>query len=442
MFLKMLRGALSRQKRKHLLIAFTVGLGVSLATAMLGVMFDVGDKVNQELKSYGANLSVIPKGASILNDLYRFESEGDQSDEKAPAPVDGAADVTNNYIAEDELFKIKMIFWAFNIVDFAPYLSVDVFTGDQKVALTGTWFNKHLSLPTGDEVDTGMTGLKSWWVFDGPPGDDAEPDSVLVGKEAAKMLGLSKGDRFSVSAAPGGPQTSFTVRTIFESGGEDDAKIFAALAPVQTLAGRPGLVQRVEVSALTTPENELARRAAQNPGSLTRLEWDTWYCTAYISSIAYQIEEILPGVRVKPILRVAQSEGAILEKTQLMIILLTALTLLCSALAISNLVTANIMERSVEIGLMKALGATSLGISILILSEILIASFIGGTVGYLVGLALSQLIGLSVFGSTVAVKVVVIPIGVLMVLVVSLLGSLPALRALLRLRPTEVLHGR
>jgi putative ABC transport system permease protein len=125
-----------------------------------------------------------------------------------------------------------------------------------------------------------------------------------------------------------------------------------------------------------------------------------------------------------------------------MIIILTVLTLICSALAISNLVTANVMERSVEIGLMKALGASGLAIAALVLSEILVAAFLGGAAGYLVGLGLAQLIGLTVFGSAVSVKLVVIPIGALMVLLVSLLGSLPALRALLGLRPAEVLHGR
>ena len=39
-----------------LLIAFTIALGASLATGMLNVMMDVGDKVNQELKNYGANI--------------------------------------------------------------------------------------------------------------------------------------------------------------------------------------------------------------------------------------------------------------------------------------------------------------------------------------------------------------------------------------------------
>ncbi|MDR1545556.1 MAG: ABC transporter permease [Deltaproteobacteria bacterium] len=430
MFWKMLKGALWRQKRKHLMIAFTVGLGVSLATALLGVMFDVGDKVNQELKTYGANLAVVPKGSSLMGDLYRLE-DGSESGER----------LENDYILEDDLKKIKMIFWAFNIVDFTPYLTIEVQAGGETVPLTGAWFARHLTLPTGEEVDAGMTSLKSWWKLDGRPGDESDPTGVLVGRAAAAKLGLSPGSKFVVAPA-GGPEVELTVRAVFDSGGEDDEGLFAPLALVQQMAGRPGLVQRAEVSALTTPDNELARRAAQNPGSLSRLEWDTWYCTAYISSIAYQIEEIMPGVRVKAIRRVAQSEGAILEKTQLMMILLTLLTLLCSALAISNLVTANVMERSVEIGLMKALGAGNFDVSLLVLSEMLVAAFAGGLAGYLAGLGLAQLIGLSVFGSTVAVKAVVAPVAALMVLAVTAVGSLPALRALLRLQPTEVLHGR
>ena len=69
MFLRMLKSALLRQKRKVLMIALTMALGVSLSTAMLNVVMDVEDKINQELKTYGANLNVIPRGASMLGDL-------------------------------------------------------------------------------------------------------------------------------------------------------------------------------------------------------------------------------------------------------------------------------------------------------------------------------------------------------------------------------------
>jgi putative ABC transport system permease protein len=431
MFWKMQKGALFRRKGKLVMIALAVGLGVSLATAMLNVMFDVGDKVNQELKTYGANLNVIPRKASLMDELYRLEGSETKVSKQA-----------EKYIAEDDLHKIKMIFWAYNIVDFAPYLETKVNCGDIETSLIGTWFDRHLVLPTGDEVDTGMTRLKTWWDIQGQVGEDNDVTGVLVGEALAAKLGLKVGDEFDVKAPDTMEKATVTVRGIFHSGGEEDNQIFAPMKLSQDLSHRAGLVQRVEVSALTTPENDLARRAAQDPGSLSRKEWDTWYCTAYISSIAYQIEEIIPGTRVKPILQVAESEGAILSKTQFLMLLLTLLAMTCSALAISNLVTANVMERSAEIGLLKALGATNSAISLLILSEIIITAFIGGILGYFVGLGFAQIIGHGVFGSAVNIKVLVIPLSAILVLIVTVLGSLPALRMLLTLRPTEVLHGK
>ena len=85
MFFRMLKGALTRRGNRHAMIALTVALGACVATSMLSVMFNVGDKVNQELKSYGANIVVRPQGAAVLQDLYstqgpaqhRLELRGD-----------------------------------------------------------------------------------------------------------------------------------------------------------------------------------------------------------------------------------------------------------------------------------------------------------------------------------------------------------------------------
>ena len=430
MFWKMIFGALTRQKNRLAMIAFTVALGVSLATAMLNVMFDVGDKVNQELKTYGANLNVVPKGVSMLGEMYDI----DPGEESVKRP--------EQYLKEDDLGKIKMIFWAYNIVDFAPYLETKIMVNGNSVALVGTWFDKHLSLPTGDEVDTGMERMKSWWDVIGAFSKDDEVRGVMVGEALAAKFGVTVGDSFAIAGEDGADAGELTVSAVFHSGGDEDDKIFAPLQLAQEIAGKPGLVQRVEVSALTTPENDLARRAAQDPNSLSRMEWDTWYCTAYISSIAYQIEEIIPEARVKAVLQVAESEGAILQKTQLLMLLLTVLSLVCSSLAISNLVTANVMERSTEIGLLKALGATTVSVVLLLMVEILITAFIGGVLGYFVGFGFAQIIGHTVFGSAVAAKMLVIPLVGVLVVLVTLAGSLPAVRMLLLLRPTEVLHGK
>ena len=70
MFIRMIAKAFARQWKKMAMIAFTIALGASLATAMLSVMMDVGDKISQELKAYGANITVVPKDTSVINDLY------------------------------------------------------------------------------------------------------------------------------------------------------------------------------------------------------------------------------------------------------------------------------------------------------------------------------------------------------------------------------------
>jgi putative ABC transport system permease protein len=122
-------------------------------------------------------------------------------------------------------------------------------------------------------------------------------------------------------------------------------------------------------------------------------------------------------------------------------ILITALSLVGSALGISNLVTASVMERAQEIGLLKAIGAKDRSITGVIIVEILITALIGGVIGYFMGFGFAQLIGQSVFGSAVEMKLKVIPIVAALITLVTMAGSLPAIRMVLRLRPAEVLHG-
>ena len=424
MFWTMVKGALIRQRGRFFLIALTVALGVSLAAAMLNVMFDVGDKVNQELKAFGANITVAPKNASLLNDVYGVGSDSGHKE----------------YLNEEDLGKIKTIFWTNNIVAFTPMLNGTVSVNGQNVNLTGTWFNYHMTLPTGDAFDTGVEEMKSWWQIDGDwPKDNT--DQVLVGQKLAESLQVKTGDTLSYRRADG-TQGQFVIAGIVSGGGNEDNAILASLPVVQQALNLKGKVSEIEVSAITTPENDLARKAAANPERLSQAEREIWYCTAYVSSIAFQIEEVVNNSSARPVRQIAESEGKILYKTQLLMLLITVLSLISAALGVSNLVSANVMERSREIGLMKALGAKNYEVILMILTETLIAGILGGIVGYFIGMGFAQVIGYTVFGSAIANNIIVVPIvGALMVAVI-LLGSVPAIRTLLSLQPASVLHGR
>ena len=425
----MVKGVLLRQKGKMFMIAFTIALGASLATAMLAVMFDVGDKVNQELKTYGANITVVPKEASVVSDLY---------------DVEGASSIPASYLKEDDLPKVKTIFWAFNIVDYAPFMSANVEVDGKDVVMVGSWFNHHMELPTGEALDAGVVSMRSWWDMTSgrwlDESQQGDAEKVMLGSSLAQELGVSAGDTVKLKGSHS--SASCEVVGVFESGDEEDGKIYAPLDFVQKLSDTDGLVSSIEVSALTTPDNELSRQAAKDPTQLTAAQYETWYCTAYVSSICYQLQEVIDGSVAKAVRQVAESEGAILDKTQLLMLLITVLALVGSALGISNLITASVMERSQEIGLLKAVGANDRAVSVLLLVEMIIVAIIGGAVGFGVGYGFAQVIGYTVFNSSIALSPLVIPLVVVLVIVVTLAGSIPAIRTVLRLDPAEVLHGR
>lgn len=403
------------------MIAFTVILGVSLSTAMMNVMLGVGDKVNRELKVYGANITVRHKDAALMNDLYGLSGQG----------------VNDKFLYEEDVLKLKSIFWGFNILDFAPMLDGHAELGDgSDIQLVGTWPEKNTVLPTGEELHTGLKALRTWWEVSGEWLSEDDDDSVMVGHMLAQEKNIRVGDTLSLNSRP------FTVKGIFNDGGNDDSKILMTLPALQAILNLPGKVSTIEVSALTTPDNDLARKAAQNPKSLSPEEYETWYCTAYVSAICHQIQEVIRDGVAKPVRQVAESEGTILNKTTLLMILITILSSIGSALAISNLITASVIERSQELGLLKALGAYNWQIALLVLVEVMMTGLLGGVFGYFLGIGFAQIIGQTVFGSYIEIARMVILIVAVILFFVTLFGSIPAIRYLMALKPTEVLHGK
>ena len=426
--LRLLYRSFTRQLRRRSLIALTVALCASICVAMLGIVLDVGDKLNAELTTYGSNIVVQPKADAVVSNLYETDRDA------APTA----------HLDESAIPKIKTIFWAYNIVDFAATLkgSVKVSSSEGEVddlSVTGTWFNKDLSLPTGETTTAGVTTMRSWWTMEGSwPADDA--DQAVVGSNLAGRLGLSEGDTVTLTTPTG--SRPLTVTGVYTSGDSDDDTLYAPLAVVQELTGHIGQVDQVEVKALTTPENDLSRKAAQNPAILSSADWETWYCTAYASSIAYQIEEAIPGAVAKQVRQVAAVEGNVLEKTQTLMILMTALSLVAAVLAVASLTTASLVERTGEFALLKAIGASSASVNRLILAETAVLGLVGTAVGALVGSGLAQLIGRIVFGSSITMRPMVYVLVVALISLVLLVATASSMRSILKIQPATALHRR
>lgn len=435
-FLRMIRRSLTQEFRKRLLMGLTVLLAATVSTAMLGVVFDVGDKLTDELSAYGANITVRPKSDAVISDLYASSSTS--------TPSSSRTDPTQ-FIHESDLQKMKTIFWAYNILNFAPQLNEHLTVTSAKkqkvddVPVVGTWFNKQLKLNTGEETIVGLRGMRSWWKIDGAWAQDSG-NEAMVGHTFAQEHGVSVGDKLTLSRD--GREQTVTVTGIFTSGDDDDKAIFTSTSVVQDVTNLPDSVNYVEVRALTTPENDLARKVEKSPEAVSKTEWETWYCTAYVSSIAYQIEEVIPGAVAKQVRQVAALQGNVLRKTQAVMIVMTALTLIAAAIAVANLMAAATAERSSEIALRKAIGAKNSEVMRFILAETASICAVGAIIGALLGTAVAQGIGHIVFNAGIAMRPMVFVLVIVLLAITILAASLSALRAILNLKPAEVLHGR
>ena len=300
-------------------------LGVGVATAMIAVATDIGDKISRELRTYGANLIVTPQ-----EDTLDVEIGG----VNLKPPSDGA------YLNEADLPRIRGMFWRNNIVGFAPMLPVNVTTSAGNLTLLGTYFARNVVFGKQDFV-TGVRTTHPWWKVQGAwPDDDSE--DVLLGDHGAARLERTPGQEIEIDGHPR------RIAGILSTGGPEDDQIVAPLALAQQILGKPGAVRRIYVSAVTKPEDAFARR---DPKSMSPEMYDRWYCSPYAQSIAFQLQEAIPHSHAEQIRQVAQNEGTVLSRIQGLMLLITLAALLASALAVSASMATAVVERRSEVGL-------------------------------------------------------------------------------------------
>jgi putative ABC transport system permease protein len=416
MFLRLLYESFRRQKRRKLLAGVAIMLGVGVATAMIAVATDIGDKISRELRTYGANLMVTPQ-----EDTLDVEIGG----VNLKPPSDGT------YLNEADLPKIKGMFWRNNIVGFAPMLPVSIAVGDEKnLTLLGTYFSRHVVFGKQDFI-TGVRTTHPWWKVQGAWPDD-NSEEVLLGDHLAARLGLRPDQHIDIAGQPR------RIAGILSTGGAEDDQIVAPLALAQQILGTPGAVRHIYVSAVTKPEDAFARR---DPKSLSPAMYERWYCSPYAQSIAFQLQEAIPHSHAEQIRQVAQNEGTVLTRIQGLMLLITLAALLASALAVSASMATAVIERRSEVGLMKALGAGNLAVAVLFFAEATLLALLAGAVGFAGGALLARQIGHSIFDSQITVQPVLLPVILVIAVLVTFIGSAAAIRRAVKFDPVYALRG-
>lgn len=416
MLTRIITRSLVRRRRRKLLGLAAIALGIAAATAVATLGLDVGDQVSRELRSFGANIEVVPAADGLPVTV---------------GGVDYRPAGSGAFLRESDLPAIKSIFWTNNIVAFAPFLYAPATLDGRRVVLIGSWFDHDIAAgkaqsDTSGQAAAARTGLRDLhpgWHVDGQWPSDNDPASCLVGSTLAREARIATGSTITLASdesADGGSQYVCRVSGVIDTGDAENGQILAPLAAVQRFAGEPGAVRKVEVSALTKPEDDFARR---DPSRMTPGELERWSCSPYVTSIAYQIAQAIPGSVARPVFPVAESEGRIMGRIGALMLVIALAALVTACLAVASMMFAAVIERREEIGLYESLGATRARVAAIFLLEGSAIGLAGGAAGYLAGSLLAHRLGSIVFGAPAAIHGSLLPAVLAVALIVTWIGS-------------------
>ena len=341
-----------RRKRRVLYAALGVVIGTMTVVGILTIASAGEAKIYRQLEQYGPNLTVIP----AINNL----------DMKLGNLSMGTLTVGENYIPQDQLPKIRQISdgkirEALNITD-----EGDIATIAPKL-FENTRINGISLVVVGVDPEQERI-VKSWWeVGRGAYFDGA--DQALVGAIAADLLKLDVGDTVLLN------ESSVKIAGILkETGAGDDYQVFVPLPTVQKAFHKENIISSLDIRAL---------------------------CNACpVEMIANSINQNVPGVRAIAVKQIAQSEMGLVEKINSLMYALAGVTLMVGLFGVVNTMMSSVHERTRDIGIMRAVGASRKQIIRIFIFEAIVIGVIGGIAGYLLGTALAYLIGPLVFEGT------------------------------------------
>ena len=372
-----------RRKRRVVHSILGVSIGIMTVVAMLTVA-GTGERVlRAEMERYGPNLTVVPATARMNVDLGGL-TMGSVTVGETLIPESVLSDIQR---VADDLIRMDMGISDPNpIAVVAPRLYLPAVVQGQSVTIVGVTPEKERT-------------IRVWWGFsDG--GYLGGPDDTVLGSVAARSLGLTTGQTMEVLGH------IFTVSGVLDdSGSNDDYLVFVPLATLQTVSGKDAVVSTVDVRALCTG------------------------CP--VEEIAAGLTNDIAGIHASAVRQVAQAELGMWHSMRSIVLLLASITLLVGLFGVMNAMSAMVMERRKDIGIMRAVGASRRQIVAMFLYEAAVLGVFGGIAGYLAGLLLAVAIGPLVLGGVAVMPdAAYVPLAVGLAAAISMTAALhPALNA-------------
>lgn len=427
MFFTMLWGAVFRRRSRAMMAVIASLVGAATLFCLASVCVAVPQQMNEEMRTYGANLIVTPASAT-------GKSQGiDSATMRAVTSL-----VTAGHSAKSAAYRYESV-----RVNSAPYTIAGV---DVKAVRA---LNRHWNV-TGDWPGSG---------------------NVMVGRDVADALGVKVGSRVTIgyraadasasasssasaksdsdestetaeSSAQGtqstqttqGEQTTqatengrvssdimdnngteFRISGIVDTGGNEDSIIYATTADVAKLAGskRGADVVEYSVNAMGDELNAIVNRINKNTNTAVKAQTAT---------------------------RITSSDTRIIAMLQTLFWIVSLVVLVLTLVGVGTTISSIVSQRRNEIGLRKALGADSRAIGVEFYVESGIYGLIGGLLGTAIGYVLARVLCSTVFGRALGLNWLLCVGSLLLSVAIAVIASIPPVRRATRIDPAIVLR--
>jgi putative ABC transport system permease protein len=374
---------LKRRKGKFFFLVFGLTIGITTVVSLISITRMMNDDISNKLDAFGANILIIPRSEDLALSYGGMNFGGVSIDVQS--------------LRELDLPKIRDIEVRDNVNTVSPKLIGVVEIEGKRIPLMGVLFEEELR-------------LKKWWKIHGTR--PKTRDEVLLGNEAAVQLFKSAGDTLSIQK-----RAVKVAGVLDETGSQDDFLIFADLKFVQDVMKKPGFLSLIDVSAFCN--------------------------TCPIEEIVRQISKALPHAKVTAVKQTLETKMEALDHFRKFSIGISVIVLLIGALIVFTNMMASVNERKREIGIFRAIGFRRSHVVRIIFLEALIVGALSGTLGFILGVTVSKVMGPLITGTKAGVAIdPVLGLGALLLSAgIGILSSAyPALHAS-KLDPTVALRS-
>ena len=391
--------ALSRNKMRTLLTMLGIIIGVGAVICTVAIGQGAGNQVQAQIQNLGTNLVMVFAG-SVNTGGVRMGSQATKTltDDDAQAILQHVPNITA--------------------------VSPSVIAAVQVVNAGQNWATRIQG------VSAEYLDLRSWPLVEGSNFStrDVEDagDVCIIGKTVATQL---FGDDDPVGATVRIKNLPFRVLGLLETKGQNsfgqdqDDTIFAPYTTVQKKISGISWVQMINAGVDSQADMPTAQKQ--------------------IASLLRQRHHLRPTEDDDFIIRspdeLAQTADATSRILTLLLGSIASVSLLVGGIGIMNIMLVSVTERTREIGLRMAVGATEEDVQHQFLSEALVLSSLGGFIGIVLGIVGSILVSRALKWPTVVSPVSVLVAAVFSVAVGIFFGYYPARKAA-RLDPIEALR--